>query len=237
MRRIYAPRVILRPGLARAWFGLTGLVVLAGLGLQLWDTARLTTGHFATPLTRTLNVFFFFTIESNVLLMVTCLLLATRLAGWGTAFAVFRLAGVVGITITGIVYHVALKDLLDLHGAAYVSDLVLHTVTPLMAVAGWLVLGPRRLTSPRVAGLVVIYPVLYLAMTLVRGPFVHWYPYPFLDVASKGYAVVAVNALVVAVLVLAVAYGAVRLDRALDGRLGSSGLRGPAAPDRSPAVS
>ena len=200
---------------ARGWFGLTGLVVLAGLCVQLWDTARLTTGHFATPFTRTLNVFFFFTIESNILLMVTCLLLAWRLTGWGTTFAVFRLAGVVGITITGIVYYAVLKDLLDLHGAAYVSDLILHTVSPLMAVAGWLVLGPRRLTSAKVAGLVVIYPVLYLAVTLLRGPVVSWYPYPFLDVITHGYRTVAVNAVVVAALVLAVAFGTVWLDRRL----------------------
>lgn len=205
----------IEPVYRRAWFGLTGLVVLAGLALQLWDTSRLTSGHFATPLTRTPNVFCFFTIESNILLMVTCLLLAVRLTGWGAAFAVFRLAGVVGITITGIVYYAALKDLLDLHGAGYVSDLILHTVSPLMAVAGWLLLGPRRLTSPRVAGLVVIYPVLYLAVTLIRGAIVHWYPYPFLDVTANGYLSVALNALIVAALVLAVAFGAVWLDRRL----------------------
>lgn len=201
----------------RAWFALTGLVVLAGLAIQLWDTSRLTSGHFSTPLTRTLNVFFFFTIESNILVIVTCLLLAVRPAVRGTAFAVVRLAGVVGITITGIVYYVALKDLLDLHGAAYISDLILHTVSPLMAVAGWLLFGPRRLTSPRIAGLVVLYPVLYLTMTLIRGVIVDWYPYPFVDVIAHGYLTVAVNALVIAALVLAVAAGAVWLDRRLPG--------------------
>ena len=48
-----------KPMWARAWFGLTGLVVLVGLCVQVWDTARLTSGHFASPLTRTLNIFFF----------------------------------------------------------------------------------------------------------------------------------------------------------------------------------
>src|ERR1700712_808091 len=166
-----------RPQWARAWFGLTGLVVLAGLCVQVWDTARLTSGHFATPLTRTLNIVAFFTVDSNIILMVTCLLLATRLTGWGTTFRVFRLMGVVCITITGIVYYAVLKDLLDLKGAAYVSDLILHTLSPLMAVAGWLVFGPRRRTPYRVAGLVVVFPVVWLATTLIRGPIVHWYPY------------------------------------------------------------
>jgi hypothetical protein len=210
---------MIKPAWSRAVFGLTGLVVLVGLCVQAYDTARLSSGHFATPLTRTLNLLFFFTIESNILLMVTCLLLAWRLTGWGTAFAVFRLAGVVGITITGIVYYAVLKDLLDLHGAAYVSDVLLHTVSPVMAVVGWLVLGPRRLTSYKVAALVVLYPCAYLVVTLVRGPIVHWYPYPFIDVITHGYLTVALNSVVVAVLVLAVAFGATWLDRRLDRRL------------------
>lgn len=209
--------MITGPAWARAWFALTGLAVLAGLGIQTWGTSRLTSGHFATPLTRTLNLFFFFTIESNILLMVTCLLLAARLTRQGTLFAVLRLAGMVGITITGIVYYAVLKDLLDLHGAAYISDVLLHTVSPLMAVAGWLLFGPRRLTSPKIAGLVVIYPLLYLTVTLIRGPIVHWYPYPFLDVITHGYLTVAINSLIVATLVLAVAFGAWTLD----GRLAS----------------
>ncbi|MDX6257837.1 MAG: hypothetical protein QOJ11_4171 [Frankiales bacterium] len=200
------------------WFGLTGLIVLVGLCVQAYDTAGVTTGRFKTPVSRMFNLLFFFTIESNIVLMLTCLLLALRLTGWGPVFAVFRLVGLVGITITGIVYYAVLKDLLDLHGAAYVSDVVLHTVSPLMAVLGWLVFGPRGLATARAAVLAVVFPAAYLAVMLARGPIVSWYPYPFVDVLSHGYLTVALNCVVVAVLFLAVAFGAARVDRWLDGR-------------------
>jgi hypothetical protein len=207
-----------KPLWARVWFGLTGLIVLVGLCIQTYDVAGVTTGHFTTPESRMVNLLFFFTIDSNLILLLTCLLLAQRLTGWGTGFAVFRLIGVVGITITGIVYYAVLKDLLDLHGAAHVSDVVLHTVSPLMAVFGWLVFGPRGLATTRAAVLTVIFPAAYLAVTLVRGPIVHWYPYPFVDVTTHGYLTVAFNCVIVAVLFLAVAFGATRVDRWLDGR-------------------
>jgi hypothetical protein len=207
-----------KPMWARVWFGLTGLIVLVGLCVQTYDVAGVTTGHFKTPASRMVNLLFFFTIDSNLVLMLTCLLLALRLTGWGTAFAAFRLIGVVGITITGVVYYAVLKDLLDLHGAAYVSDVVLHTVSPLMAVFGWLAFGPRGLATTRAAVLTVAFPAVYLTAMLVRGPIVHWYPYPFVDVITHGYLTVAVNCVIVAVLFVAVAFGATRVDRWLDGR-------------------
>lgn len=66
-------------------------------------------------------------------------------------------------------------------------------------VTGGLAFGPR----PRAGRLTVLwsllFPVLWLAYTLVRGAIWKWYPYPFLDVTSHGYARVIVNALVVTV--------------------------------------
>ncbi len=44
-----------------------------------------------------------------------------------------------------------------------------------------------------------------------------YYPYPFLNVPDHGYAVVLVNAAIVAVLFLAVSLGTLALDRRLPG--------------------
>jgi hypothetical protein len=198
----------------RPWFGLTAAIVLVGLVIQGVDVWTFAAGHFRHG-AALLNMFFYFTIESNIILMVTCALLAWRPTGWGTTLATFRTAGLVGIVITGIVYYAVLKDLLDLHGWAYVSDLILHTVSPLMAAAGWLVFGPRRYAGTRATWLSVLFPALYLLVTLVRGPIVSWYPYPFVDVITHGYATVAVNCVLVAVLFCVVAFGASWLDRIL----------------------
>jgi hypothetical protein len=122
---------------------------------------------------------------------------------------------VAGVTITGIVYHVALRQLYELNGLDKFADIVLHTVVPIAGLAGWLLFGPRGLANRRIALLTVLYPVVYFVITLVRGPLVKWYPYPFVDVIQHGYATVALNATIVAALVLAVC-AALSL---LDGRL------------------
>ena len=104
-----------------------------------------------------------------------------------TVFRVFRLIGVVAITITGVVYHSVLAQLLDLESWALVADHALHTISPILAVVGWLMFGPRGLISPRIVWLSAIFPVCWCIFTLVRGEMVGFYPYPFVDVGALGY--------------------------------------------------
>jgi hypothetical protein len=198
---------------ARAWFGLTALAVVAGVVIQLFVTASLKQGFFDSTTGRVLNVFCFFTVQSNLIVGGTSLLLALNPSRSSTAFKALRLTGVVAIAITGLVYHAVLRQLFDLESWALVADNLIHTVVPVMAVVGWLVFGPRGLTSRRVLWLSVLFPVAWLAFTLFRGAVVHFYPYPFVDVSHLGYARVLVNCVWVAVLYLGIAAGAVTLDR------------------------
>jgi hypothetical protein len=204
--------------LARTWFAATALAVLAGLVIQVFVTAAATQGLFRTPTGRALNLLAFFTIDSNLIVGVTSLLLALRLSRSSTVFSVARMTGLVAITITGIVYHVALRGLFELDSWALAADMILHTVVPILAVVGWLSFGPGRLTSRRIAVLSVIFPVAWLGFTLIRGAAIGWYPYPFIDVAKIGYVRAIVSAVWVAVLFLAVAAGATVIDRRLPGR-------------------
>jgi hypothetical protein len=91
---------------ARGFFAATAAAVFAGLVIQVLVVA--TAAHSPWSPARIFNVFCYFTIESNLMLAVTCLLLAVRLDRPSTTFRVFRHIGLVGITITGIVYHVAI---------------------------------------------------------------------------------------------------------------------------------
>ena len=50
---------------------------------------------------------------------------------------------VIGITVTGVVHFILLRPLLDLDGADYVADKLLHMVVPVLAVVGWALFGPR----------------------------------------------------------------------------------------------
>jgi len=189
----------------RASFGLTALLVGFGLVVQTIVTATGEGVYFHTPFTRGLNVFAFFTIQSNLIVGVTSLLLAIDPNRSSTAFNVFRLTGIVAITITGIVYHSVLRQLFDLEGWALVADNVLHTIVPVLAVVVWLVLGPRALTSRRIVWLSALFPAAWPLFTLIRGEIVGFYPYPFIDVATLGYARVLVNSVLVAALYLGVA--------------------------------
>lgn len=200
---------------ARSWFALTALVALTGLTAQSISTAGVDSGHFTTAPSRLFNLLFFFTIESNIIVCVTSALLALR-PRHGQIFAGFRLAGVMGITLTGIVYHSVLGDLYELTGLAKFSDVLLHTAVPILAVVGWLLFGPRRAIDRAAITVAVAYPIGYFVIALIRGPIVDFYPYPFVDVSDHGYVRVLLNAVLVAAIYLAMASGARRLDSVLD---------------------
>jgi len=205
---------------ARPWFTVTVVCAAAGIALSVY-TATQTQGHFHSAVGRGFNTFAFFTILSNLVVGATALLLAVRQDRSTTVFKTFRLIGLVAITITGIVYHVALSRVFDLDGVQQFGNQLVHTVVPLLAVIGWVAFGPRGLTSARIAGLSLLFPACWLAFTLIRGAVIHWYPYPFLDVTMIGYGKAILNSFWVLLLLLGVAAGATALDR----RLG-----GPAAP-------
>lgn len=197
----------------RIWAWLTTAVVVAGIAIQLPVSANLDGGFFSTGPERLANVFAYFTIQSNLLLGGTALLLALQPGrSGGDLFKTLRLNGVLCIAVTGIVYHAVLAGTDALHGWASVANFLLHTAAPVVGVLGWLLFGPRGLTDWRIVGWSIVYPVLWLVFTLVRGAFVGFYPYPFVDVDDLGYGKVLLNCLLVAVLFLALAAGATTLD-------------------------
>lgn len=154
---------------ARIVFGLNALVVAVGVIVQLFVTADLDSGYFDTPLKRTLNVFAFFTIQSNILVGIGSGMLALGRAPATTWFRAVRLTGLVGITLTFVVFHAVLRDLQDLTGNAKLADFLLHTVSPVLCVGGWLWFGPRNQTSK---------PVVWWSLAFPRVGHVHPRPRP-----------------------------------------------------------
>ena len=207
--------------MARSFFGVTSALVTYGLVLQLVLAAGNDAGRFTSVAGRIVNTLSFFTVQSNILVAVTTGLLAVRLARTSTLFRVLRLTAVIGITITGVVFHLALANLQELSDKEAAADWVLHTASPILCVAGWLLFGPRGQVSRRVAGLCVTFPLAWLAYTLIRGELVDdrfghpYYPYPFLDVAQLGYGPVVVAIALVAALFGVLALLALALDRRL----------------------
>jgi hypothetical protein len=86
---------------------------------------------------------------------------------------------------------------------------------PSLTWVGWAVFGPRRKVSRDDLLPSLIWPVLWLATTLTLGPFVGWYPYPFLNVGTIGLGRTLLNCAAIAVLFLALGALALWADRRL----------------------
>ena len=85
----------------------------------------------------------------------------------------------------------------------------------MLSLVGWLAFGPRGLVRREDLAPTLIWPVGWLLATLALGPFVGWYPYPFIDVDEIGLGRTVLNCAVIAVLFLALAALALWADRRL----------------------
>ena len=164
---------------------------------------------------------------------ITAVQLARDPARDGRLWRVVRVAAVVGITVTGLVHFLLLRPLLDLEGANWLADKLLHMVVPVLAVAAWLLAGPRPRAPWRTAMTALVWPVAWLAWTLAVGAATGWYPYPFLDVGAEGAGAVAVTCAAVTLVFVALAAAL----SAVDSRMPPAPVR-EAAPDpgRSPTT-
>lgn len=162
-----------------------------------------------SPLGRTINFFSYFTVLCNIL---AALALSAPWLMPRTAFGRFlmrppvRAAIASYIIVVLVTYDLILSDLLELQGLAYVVDIALHYVMPVLFVLDWLLFAPKGALRFRDIPAWLIFPVAYVAWTFVHGALSGFYPYPFVDVAALGYARTGVNVvgLFVVFLVLAV---------------------------------
>ncbi|HEY9423825.1 MAG TPA: Pr6Pr family membrane protein, partial [Microterricola sp.] len=124
-----------------------------------------------------------------------------------------RALATVIMAIVGIVYNTLLADA-GLEGSFNVpwSNDILHIWIPIYAVADWVLFGDRiKLPFARL-WVMLIYPVIWLVVILIRGATDGWVPYPFLDPAS-GYDSVAVYALIISAITILFGYGAYAVTR------------------------
>ena len=193
--------------IARTWHAAVAVTVWAGLVVQAVIAVR-ASGHPPAHLVGTLagtgvggrlvRVLSFFTIQSNILVGVTSTQLAMNPRRDGAVWRVLRVDALIGIAVTGIVYATVLARMHEPKGWEQVStNIAFHYVVPVGAVVGWLLFGPRPRLRGTVVGAALAWPLVWFGYTLLHGRWTHWYPYPFVDVASHGYGRVALNALAV----------------------------------------
>lgn len=204
--------------MARIWHGAIALILAAALVTQfvLSATGIGSADPDADMGTRIIRLFSFFTILSNILFCAISATLAIRPdRREGTLWRVLRLDSVLCMTVTGLVFMTVLRGLEPLQGLRIVTDAVFHYAAPVLAIAGWLLFGPRPRVTGRVVLLAAIPPILWAIYTLIRGVVAEWYPYPFIDVIENGYGRVFGNILAVSALFVGLGLLAWYLDRSL----------------------
>ncbi len=207
--------------LARVFHAFVAVLGLAALIAQLTLTIRgidvlvPADGVIASTPMRVVRFFSYFTIQSNVLVIVMSASLALLPTRDGGLWRVARLDSLVGITVTGIVYAIVLAPIVDLHGLSGLTDKIFHYAIPVLAVVGWLLFGPRPRIDLKSLLWSGLWPLLYIVYVVIFGATTQWYPYPFTDVTNLGYARVILNGLVIIVLILAVGAGFRWLDKKL----------------------
>lgn len=157
-----------------------GVLTLAALVTQL----RLHLGMGAPAL----NFFSYFTILANLfagvvlLFGVYQLLSRTEPPAW---YEPIRGAAAVYMAVVGVVFVTLLRNT-DLGGLLPWVNTVHHYVMPVVMVLEWILRPPTRRLNASALVICLVFPVMYLVYTLLRGASMSWYPYPFLNPAVVG---------------------------------------------------
>jgi hypothetical protein len=178
------------------------------------------------------NFFSFFTIEANVASVVVLLIGAIctfARRGDPRWYLLFRVIVVTYMGVTGVVYNLLLRGVELPQGVTVEwSNEVLHVVACAYLVLDWIFAPGRVPLNWRSLRAIVIFPLVWVAYTLIRAPFTvetnkgkAWYPYPFLNpsLANEGYFSVIFYVVLIAGVVCGVGAAAIWVSRRWKGAL------------------
>lgn len=164
------------------------VLLVIGLETNVYWHYRLQPWQPSTSLGRMAFYYSFFTVLSNLLLALGCAILVFKPKCEHYLFNVIRLAGLVGIIITALVYNLMLRGIHKVPNETLrFANESLHVVIPMLGMISWLIWGPFRRINLKVIvgafGLLLLYGIYIFT----RGYYTGLYPYPFINVARIGY--------------------------------------------------
>lgn len=211
-----------RGAACRIWHAVLALVIAASLIAQIvlltddGTDVNTSAGEGRIGLVvRFVRLLSYFTIESNLLVLALAISLALVPARDGRLWRVLHADALLGIIITGLVFTTVLAGQVQHHGVGAWLNAAFHYFAPAWALAGWLLFGPRPRMDWATLGWLFAWPLLWIVYTFAHGAATGWYPYPFLNAHTHGYAVALRNTAAVVVLALII----VAILRPLDRRL------------------
>lgn len=214
---------------------LLAVAIVAAVIGQLHTSVLYWTANGLTDLASPIVSFFsFFTVQSNLLTIAVMAWGAVRLARGQTAdsprFLAFRVADFTYMAITGIVYNLLLRGIALPQGTTLEwSNEIFHVIAPAVVVLDWLLAPGRRPVSWNVLPRVLVFPIIWVVYTLIRGPLTpdalrgesYWYPYPFLNpnLSHNGYLSVAFYVVMIALVISALAALGIWISRRFAGHV------------------
>ena len=198
--------------LVRLAFALNAVVAAVGLAIKFGYAATTADPQFSSVFGRVANELCYFTIQSNIIVIAVCAALAWGGARWRWMAGAPRLVALVCITITAVVYYAILASDEHFVGLAKVGDVLAHLLSPVLFVATFLFLGPRGALRRAHVGRMLVFPAFWVALTLVRGAIIHYYPYGFVDVKENGYLAVTITIAAFSLAAVAMAAATVWFD-------------------------
>lgn len=148
------------------------------------------------------NFFGFFTILSNLAAGILLIYLSFNAP---SAYRLQALRGAITLymLMTGVIFAILLAGLENVRLTAVPWDnIVLHYIMPTIVVLDWVINPPVERVSIKAAASWLIFPIIYITYTLIRGAFVGWYPYPFLNPNLSSYSQVVSSCLALTIFVL-----------------------------------
>jgi hypothetical protein len=201
-----------RAPLVRLAAAAIALAAWAGLAIQLQASVA-NNGSVGAALWAMLR---YFTIIANLLL---ALLFSAIALGFARPAAPRTLGGMtLTILLVGAVYMLLLRGQAELNDGVALVGALLHEVTPVLTALFWLALAPKGRLAWSDPLRWTALPLAYLGYALARGAGEGVYPYPFIDVASIGWAATLASSAAIAAAFVAAGYALVAVDRLLSGR-------------------
>ena len=164
----------------------------------------------------------YFTNLSNIIVAIVFTMLARNPDRGGGVWHAVRMDSLVMISITGLIYAIVLAPDAQVEGLDIIVNALKHYIVPVMTVALWLIVGPRRQVTFASVFTAIVIPITWAAYTLIRGHFIEKYPYDFLNVLAYGLPAVLTNIAGVAALGIVLGLIFWAIDRLLNGRGGTS---------------
>lgn len=129
-----------------------------------------------------LSLLNYFTIQSN--LIVAGLIAWSLIKGFEDKKSVWLGAATIWILITGLIYHFFLFELHGPRGIHLLISILLHYVVPISMLTYYLFLVEKPHEKVSWLNKIMtwgIYPLVYTAISLIRGRLTGFYPYWFLN--------------------------------------------------------